>query len=509
MITTMRQGKQNQHGKIEYMGCMRNVDPVLCPLSALAFYFFHRWGRHGTQPFPSFRQPEDYYGHYVFPGSVRVPERPLSYATQLDWSRKMFQGVGIYAKEKSHAPRKQSARLAEIRGVPEAQIRRAGRWNTDAMTGVYLSYLPRAFMRSIAGFPQRGNAYFLPRAQEIPDEALCARIWPEVDVWLERIEAYHPDRTDNEVVRLDLAGSGFLRLLRTLRVILLQDSVILRQQFPLHPLWADPLFNCEEYRRFAARVESSLVNVVTPEELTMQKYWPTQEAVAKLRHEAAIAEIKKSTEIVRSISDRLDKIERSATSTSLAPVWVPGFWVEPAASVRASSDGSRPRSIPVPPLSGAAAASSAPQAAGVGNAHHVPPPPYAPPLSLYLVRRQANVSNIGSVQSPSLSPPPFVLDPQAPPMEYKLLRGSNSVFQLWTEWVFGLAGGPAVEALDRCWGARWRSGSEGMFYSRRRKVIKEIRRRVEDGRARDERQAIDQLEQLRGAHSLDWLCKNI
>jgi hypothetical protein len=76
----------------------------------------------------------------------------------------MFQAMGIHIKEKTHCPRKQSARLAEIRGVPEAQIRRAGRWNTDAITGVYLSYLPRAFMRSIAGFPQRGNAYFLPRA---------------------------------------------------------------------------------------------------------------------------------------------------------------------------------------------------------------------------------------------------------------------------------------------------------------------------------------------------------
>jgi hypothetical protein len=371
------------------------------------------------------------------------------------------------------------------------------------MTGVYLSYLPRAFMRSIAGFPQRGNSYFLPRAQETPDETLCTRIWPDTDVWLERMEACHPDRADNEVVRLDLAGSGFLRLLRTLRVILLQDSVVLRQQFPLHPLWADPLFNCEEYRRFAARVESSLVNVVTPEELTMQKYWSTQETVAKLRHEAAIAEIKKATEIVRSISDRLDKIERSSASTPPAPVWVPGFWVEPAAS------GSR--SIPVPPLlSGAVTSSSATQAAGVGNVHHVPPLPYAPPLATSYASRQANVSNSSSVQSSSLPPsPPIVLDPQAPPMEYKLFRGSNSVFQLWTEWVFGLAGGPAVETLDRCWGARWRPGSEDMFYSRRRKVIKEIRRRVEDGRPRDERQAIDQLEQLRGVHSLDWLCKNI
>src|SRR2546429_7538194 len=92
------------------------------------------------------------------------------------------------------------------------------------MTGVYLSYLPRGFIRAIAGFPQEGKAYFLPRAQEMPEEALCTQIWPETDVWLQCMEAYHPDRTDNEVVRLDLAGSGFLRLLRTLRVILLQDS---------------------------------------------------------------------------------------------------------------------------------------------------------------------------------------------------------------------------------------------------------------------------------------------
>ena len=414
MITTMRQGKQNQHGKIEYMGCMRNVDPVLCPLSALAFYFFNRWGRKGAPSFPSFRQPEDYYGQYVFPGSVRVPERPLSYATQLDWSRKMFQGVGIHAKEKTHGPRKQSVRYAELRGVSEAQIRRAGRWNTDAMTGVYLSYLPRKFMRSIAGWPQRGNGYFLPRAQMIPDEALCAQIWPEVDVWLERMEAYHPDRTDNEVVRLDLAGSGFLRLLRTLRVILLQDSVVLRQQFPRHPLWADPLFNCEEYRRFAAQVERSLVDVVTPEELTMQKYWPAQEAVAKLRHEAAIAAIKKATEIVRvnseivrSISDRLDKMERSLASTPPAPVWVPGFWAEPATSVRPASDRSRrPGSIPVPasapapapapaPAVSEAAAASSPPQAGVGSAHHAPPPPYVPPL-LSLPRTRGRLTLVTS-----------------------------------------------------------------------------------------------------------------
>ena len=42
----------------------------------------------------------------------------------------------------------------------------------------------------------------------------------------------------------------------------------------------------EEYRRFAARAERTLADVVTPDELIMQKY-PAQEAVAKLRHVTA------------------------------------------------------------------------------------------------------------------------------------------------------------------------------------------------------------------------------
>jgi len=40
-------------------------------------------------------------------------------------------------------------------------------------------------------------------------------------------------------------------------------------------------------------------------------------------------------------------------------------------------------------------------------------------------------------------------------------------------------------------------------------LISEIRRCVGDGTARNERHAIDQLEQLRGPRSLHWLCMHI
>jgi hypothetical protein len=81
LIMTMRQGKHNQHGKVKYMGCIRNVDLILCPLSALAFYFFYQWGWDSALGFPSFKQPEDYYNLFTFPGSIKMPARPLSYHT--------------------------------------------------------------------------------------------------------------------------------------------------------------------------------------------------------------------------------------------------------------------------------------------------------------------------------------------------------------------------------------------------------------------------------------------
>jgi hypothetical protein len=54
----------------------------------------------------------------------------------------MFQGVGIHSQEITHSPRKQSPRHAKLNGVEETQIRRARHWNTDTITGAYLTNPP-------------------------------------------------------------------------------------------------------------------------------------------------------------------------------------------------------------------------------------------------------------------------------------------------------------------------------------------------------------------------------
>jgi hypothetical protein len=57
-----------------------------------------------------------------------------------------------------------------------------------------------------------------------------------------------------------MAAEAFLDLLGWLREVLLQDSVILRKCFPLHPIFKDPVFHYAEYADFTALVEDACVS---------------------------------------------------------------------------------------------------------------------------------------------------------------------------------------------------------------------------------------------------------
>ena len=182
--------------------------------------------------------------------------------------------------------------------------------------------ITKAYLSYITSFLKEGKSYFLPHTWVVLKEALYLKIWPKTNVQLKYIETYYLDRADNKVVRLNLTGLEFLRLLHALRVILLQDLVILRKQFPLYPLQKDSLFSCEEYQRFTARVESLLANVVTPNKLIMRKYWPAYKAIAKLRYKAAILEIKGVQLYVYTILKRLSEIERLLALFAPIPIQI-------------------------------------------------------------------------------------------------------------------------------------------------------------------------------------------
>lgn len=61
---------------------------------------------------------------------------------------------------------------------------------------------------------------------------------------------------------------------------------------------------------------------------------------------------------------------------------------------------------------------------------------------------------------------------------YKLSRDIRTIPALWREWTTGLAGMPSVEELDRRYGCKWRPRGEAQYYSTRKRIIDEIRRRA-------------------------------
>ncbi len=183
-------------------------------------------------------------------------DQRLSDSTVSSWTRRLYTLSGIQGSKVTHMPRSSGARIAEANNVPEAQIRRGGRWNSDQMTGCYLTDLPRQFMRGMADFePDYASNYFVPRETIKPLPSLRRRMWPQLNRWREA----HLDLPGaSEAVDPNLAAGGFLELLDKLRDVFLQDSVFIRRSYPHHPIFWDALFATAEYATFATAVEAAV-----------------------------------------------------------------------------------------------------------------------------------------------------------------------------------------------------------------------------------------------------------
>src|SRR5467141_1254363 len=98
------------------------------------------------------------------------------------------------------------------------------------MSTTYLTSLPRNFIRTVAGHPNEGH-YFVDRAQIQPPVSLVSQV--------QDLGRYNDGSYESS-----LSGQGFLRLLRYLKTVFLQDSVV-QQQWPQHPNFQAPLLTAE------------------------------------------------------------------------------------------------------------------------------------------------------------------------------------------------------------------------------------------------------------------------
>ncbi|CAD6919726.1 unnamed protein product, partial [Tilletia caries] len=102
----------------------------------------------------------------------------------------------------------------------------------------------------MAGFSIHPGGFFLPRGTTTPSKSLQQQIFPGVDDILLQVETGKLER--------DLAAQGFLRLLQYLRVVLIQDAVVLRQSQPHMRFLAHPVFSSAEFGAFANEMKPAL-----------------------------------------------------------------------------------------------------------------------------------------------------------------------------------------------------------------------------------------------------------
>jgi hypothetical protein len=90
-------------------------------------------------------------------------------------------------------------------------------------------------MRAVAGFSRAPGNYYPKRGHAVPPESLVLKIWPWVDEALAMYER-------GDIEKADLCGIEFLRLLKKLGVVFLQDAAILMKDYPDLEIWSHQVF---------------------------------------------------------------------------------------------------------------------------------------------------------------------------------------------------------------------------------------------------------------------------
>ncbi|KAF2190306.1 hypothetical protein K469DRAFT_682416 [Zopfia rhizophila CBS 207.26] len=97
----------------------------------------------------------------------------------------------------------------------------------------------------------------------------------------------------------------------------------MRQEFPAHPIWADPIFARDDYLAFAKDVELSLLDVEEPEEVQIRKTLPAIAERLSILHQGLAQEVNdwgtETREQLNGIALRLGDLLEGRISLTLHP----------------------------------------------------------------------------------------------------------------------------------------------------------------------------------------------
>jgi hypothetical protein len=276
-----------------------------------------------------------------------------------------------------------------------------------------------------------------------PPLSLKTQIFPELDLWKNRLATGE--------LEISLSLSGFFDLLDYFRIVILQDSVILRQKYPHLFIWNHPLFSSQEYLSFEGELQNAMRNAPEPQMATITQLVP--EIAQSINNISA--EVARSNAKVDQLNIRIDRVLRAQRILNS---------IQQVINERVEEDVVQDQN------------------------------------------RQEEVERVHENMNMQLAPPPEILIARETG-NYKMRRNIQmTVMDQWTEFNQGLDGYPPVRELAA--GSNWkRNEAESRYYRNRRTIINEIDKMIENGLAEEE--AVNVMEQKRSDKTLDWLIKEI
>jgi hypothetical protein len=168
---------------------------------------------------------------------IKVQEKEMSYSTQYSSLNNLLNTAKISSTAKTHLGRHSAVHESQKNGADSQSLHRLGMWRMGMMSNHYQNEVPFRALRANAGFSPDEQSYVLPRADIFVPENVQQAFFSHLN--LDKIGSFIPT---------DSTTRGFFDLLKFCRVVLAQDSRVLRKEDPENPLWKMPVFQNEHYK---------------------------------------------------------------------------------------------------------------------------------------------------------------------------------------------------------------------------------------------------------------------
>lgn len=204
----------------------------------------------------------------MFCSYVTKNEKPFSATAHAAAIKAAHDNLRILCNKVTHGGRVYGRQQLEQAGVDKVSSDVAGGWSVGAGEGCYGNGLSNPAMRAMAGFPHDDKVFYLPRASLEPPQYLQQQIFPELDEWIER----HTEGIDCD---RNFALNGYFRLLKWLRVVIIQDAAVLIINGVEHNiLFNHSIFKSNEFLAFMAQVQEVLETQANPLHKEIERVLP-------------------------------------------------------------------------------------------------------------------------------------------------------------------------------------------------------------------------------------------